>query len=189
MCVTCRNCEAEVANKDRGSHDCIGALKATIARQQATITRQNETITKLERELKILRINDDHTNPYSIERVQPIPTTERSALLGQIEGYDRILAEISARQQQSRAMLHDPMDDYEELKQQISAYSDFVGDGVPQFKNKCPLGHNLHSDIMSSEEPNDACNSCQVRIEECGFIWRCPSDCDYILCDHCRFGR
>jgi len=133
MCVTCRNCEAEVANKDRATHDCIKSLKALVSRQQATINRQNETINKLERELKVFKM-DDMSNPYSIDRVAL--NNNQSELLGQIEGYDRILAEISARQHQ--IMNLDPSEEYEELKQQIRTYSDFVDESVPQFKNKCP---------------------------------------------------
>jgi hypothetical protein len=66
MCVTCKNCEAEVANKDKATHDCIQSLKAMVSRQQATINRQNETIVKLERELKVFKM-DDTSNPYSVD--------------------------------------------------------------------------------------------------------------------------
>ena len=67
MCVTCKNCEAEVANKDKATHDCIKSLKAMVSRQQATINWQNEMILKLERELKVLKI-EDTSNPYSVDR-------------------------------------------------------------------------------------------------------------------------
>lgn len=67
MCVTCKNCEAEVANKDKATHDCIKSLKAMVSKQQAKINRQNEKIVKLERELKVFKINDT-SNPYSVER-------------------------------------------------------------------------------------------------------------------------
>lgn len=120
MCVTCRSCEAEVANRDRDSHNCIKTLKATVARQQETIVRQNTTIQRLERELKASKI-DVTSNPYRIDEVR---LEHRSDMLDldQIEsGYDRLLDEINERerQHQSSYLELDPVAEFEELKQRI----------------------------------------------------------------------
>lgn len=65
---------------------------------------------------------------------------------------------------------------------------------IPTFKNRCPGGHDLRADVYSdtvaggiSLQPR--CSGCGSEIATAGFIWRCRENCDFKLCDNCRFGR
>ena len=168
-------------------------MKETVSRQLITINKQQTTISRLERELKLSRIAEEDSNPYRIQvETDNRPRGNGLDLVNRInDDYDRILAEIEARQNTLQS--HYSASHYDPTLYENFAHFEHEEMKDPtepalSFKNKCPLGHNLHSDIMSSEEQTQNCDSCMVSIEECGFIWKCPAGCAYMICDKCRFG-
>ena len=86
------------------------------------------------------------------------------------------------------------------LRAEISAVTNNAGVGsmispeaasIPTFQNKCPRGHDLRADVYSevTHQLQPQCSGCGSEIATAGFIWRCRENCDFKLCDNCRFGR